>query len=191
MQRTFRSLLAGFAGVLTFGLGLAVSSEARADVTITQHIDLDLQPDPSGLYYAATPAVKIVDPSRMTVSFVQDNVVHSRVVGLNFVQVGAIRRPVVYWGRHRHYRPIVYHVAAPRWIVRPQAVYIAPRRTYVPYYRRPNRVVVGRPGVVVGRPGAVVVAPRGGVVVAPPPKVVVRGPGVVVAPGGGGRPHRR
>jgi hypothetical protein len=183
MQRTFRSLLAAFAGVLTFGLGLAVSSEARADVTITQHIDLDLQPDPSGLYYAATPAVKIVDPSRMTVSFVQDNVVHARVVGLNFVQVGAVRRPVVYWGRHRHYRPIVYHVAAPRWIVRPQAVYVAPRRVYVPYYRRARPVVVARPGVVVARPG--------GVVVAPPGKVVVRGPGVVVAPGGGGRPHRR
>lgn len=188
-MKSIRSMCVAFAGVAALGVTLGVSSEARADVGVEAHLDLDLTADPGGLFFVGKPTVKIEDPRRLTVTISDaPNVVHSRVVGMQFVEVEDRYRPIVYVGRHHHVRPIVYHVPRPVWVVKPQAVYVAPRprRPYVEIIRERPRVLVVeparrpvvvkhtyRPKVVVGRPGTVVVRP---------PSVVVRPPSVVVRP---------
>jgi hypothetical protein len=136
-------LRAAVAASSAAALFFAVSG-ARADVAVQSHVDVELNPAPGGLYYVGTPAVKIVNPPRITVALVQGPVVHTRVIGMQFapsVVVGAPRRPVVYVGAHPRVRPIAYYVAEPVWVSGPGVVVVAPA---------PPVVVVG-PGVWVGK----------------------------------------
>jgi hypothetical protein len=149
MTRPARSLAALFSGLTALGATLLAPAEARADVDVEAHVALDLQADPGGLFYAATPPVRIVSPPRLTVVLTQGSVVATRVVGMQVVVVDDVRRPVVYVGHHHHARPLVYVVDHPRWVTAPGVVVVAP-----------SPVVVGPPAVVVGAPGVYVVGPR-------------------------------
>lgn len=216
MNRTFRSRMAALAGVAALGVTLGISSEARADVGIESHVDIDLTADAGGLFYMATPSVKIVDPRRLTVSISDaPGIVHSRIVGMRYLEVNNNWRPIMYVGRHRYVQPVVYFVPRPIWIMAPQAIYIAPppRRPYyviqrerrpdilvierdrrpivVEHRYQPKKIYVNHPSVVVQRPGVVVHAPHVAVrpnVVVAQPHVAVRPPAVVVRPQPAARP---
>jgi len=186
-MKILRTLLpVSIAAALGLAVGLA-PAEAKADVSIVSHVNVDLVADPGGLYFSGTPSVRISDPSRVVVSIVDGDNTYARVVGVPVMYVGGYYRPVYYWRSHRHYRPyyVNYYVPSPVWVVRPQAVYVAPIRRPVLYVDRP-RVSFARPGVVI--------APRGGFVGARPGVAAVGGgavgvrPGVVVAGGGAVRP---